>query len=291
MIRKIRIFLEMIKIEHTLFVLPFAYIGTILGAVTENGALPTWAQCGWILLAMVGARSAAMGLNRVIDKAIDARNPRTANRAIPAGLLKSAEVLVFIVISFVLLFWAASQLNSLAVKLMPIAVFMTVFYSYTKRFTWACHLFLGLTLGLAPLGGWVAVTGTISLPAIVLYLSVACWTAGFDIIYACQDMEFDRKEKLHSIPARFGIAGGLRFARFLHLLTFAGFAALIALTDLSWWYLAGIVVAGALLVYEHRIVSPNDLSKLNKAFFTMNSVLSMVMFVFTFVDLVVVRAW
>ncbi|MBN2984312.1 UbiA-like polyprenyltransferase [Cohnella algarum] len=291
MIRKIRIFLEMIKIEHTLFVLPFAYIGTILGAVTENGALPTWAQCGWILLAMVGARSAAMGLNRVIDKAIDARNPRTANRAIPAGLLKSAEVLVFIVISFVLLFWAASQLNSLAVKLMPIAVFMTVFYSYTKRFTWACHLFLGLTLGLAPLGGWVAVTGTISLPAIVLYLSVACWTAGFDIIYACQDMEFDRKEKLHSIPARFGIAGGLRFARFLHLLTFAGFAALIALTDLSWWYLAGIVVAGALLVYEHRIVSPNDLSKLNKAFFTMNSVLSMVMFAFTFVDLVLVRAW
>ncbi|MGG1313467.1 UbiA-like polyprenyltransferase [Cohnella laeviribosi] len=291
MIRKIRIFLEMIKIEHTLFVLPFAYVGTILGAVTENHALPTWAQCGWILLAMVGARSAAMGLNRVIDRAIDARNPRTAQRAIPAGLLKSAEVLVFIIVSFLLLFWAASELNSLAVKLMPIAVFMTVFYSYTKRFTWGCHLVLGLTLGLAPLGGWIAVTGTASLPAFILYLAVACWTAGFDIIYACQDIEFDRKEGLYSIPARFGIKGALRIARWLHLLTFVGFALLIALTDLSWWYLIGIVVAGALLVYEHRIVSPDDLSKLNAAFFTMNSVLSAVMFVFTFIDLVLVRSW
>src|SRR5690606_6139739 len=170
-IRKIRAFLDMIKFEHTIFALPFAYVGAILGAVTEEARLPTWAECGWILLAMVGARSAAMGLNRLIDKAIDARNPRTASRALPAGKLKSAEVVVFVIISLLLLFWAAFQLDPLAVKLLPVAVFMLVFYSYTKRFTWLCHLILGLTIGLAPLGGWVAVSGAVSLPAMVLYLS------------------------------------------------------------------------------------------------------------------------
>ncbi|MBB6674144.1 UbiA-like polyprenyltransferase [Cohnella nanjingensis] len=291
MIRKIKIFLEMIKFEHTLFALPFAYVGTILGAVTENRALPTWAQCGWILLAMIGARTAAMSLNRLIDKAIDAKNPRTANRAIPAGLLQSAEVILFIVISFGLLFWAASQLNRLALELMPIAVFMTVIYSYTKRFTWACHLVLGLTLGLAPLGGWVAVTGSVSPAAFVLFVTVALWSAGFDIIYACQDVEFDRKEGLHSIPARFGIARALGIARTMHVVTLIGFILLLALTDLSWWYLFGTIAAGALLFYEHRLVSPNDLSKLNAAFFTMNGVLSAVVFAFTFIDLVVVRSW
>ncbi|MCC3373514.1 UbiA-like polyprenyltransferase [Cohnella sp. REN36] len=291
MIRKLKIFFEMIKFEHTLFALPFAYVGTILGAVTENHALPTWAQCGWILLAMIGARTAAMSLNRLIDKAIDARNPRTANRAMPAGLLGTAEVVLFIVVSFGLLFWAASQLNRLALELMPIAVFMTVFYSYTKRFTWACHLVLGLTLGLAPLGGWVAVTGTVSPAAFVLFLTVALWSAGFDIIYACQDVDFDRKEGLHSIPARFGIARALGIARTMHAVTLVGFILLLALTDLSWWYLIGTIAAGALLFYEHRLVSPNDLSKLNAAFFTMNGVLSAVVFVFTFIDLVVVRSW
>jgi putative 4-hydroxybenzoate polyprenyltransferase len=291
MIRKIKIFLEMIKFEHTIFALPFAYVGTILGAVTENHALPSCAQCGWILLAMVGARSAAMGLNRVIDRAIDARNPRTEKRAIPAGLLKAGEVVLFIVISFAILFWAASQLNSLAVKLLPIAVFFTVFYSYTKRFTWLCHVFLGITLGLAPLGGWVAVTGTISLPALVLFATVALWTAGFDVIYACQDIEIDRKEGLNSIPARFGIKGALNIARAFHFLTIVGFVVLLALTDLSWWYLIGTVIAAGLLFYEHRLVTPEDLSKLQAAFFTMNGVLSSVVFVFTFIDLVLVRSW
>ncbi|MFC4302786.1 UbiA-like polyprenyltransferase [Cohnella boryungensis] len=291
MIAKIRVFLEMIKFEHTLFALPFAYVGAILGAVTVEKRLPEWSECGWILLAMVGARTAAMGLNRVIDRAIDARNPRTATRAIPAGLLKSTDVILYIILSFVLLFWAAAQLNSLAVKLLPIAVFMTVFYSYTKRFTWACHLILGLTIGLAPLGGWVAVTGGVTWTAIILYITVALWTAGFDVIYACQDVEFDRKEGLHSIPARFGIARALGIARSLHALTAAGFALLLVLTDLSWWYFAGTLVAAALLLYEHRLVKPNDLSKVNAAFFTMNGVLSMVIFVFTLIDLVVVRAW
>lgn len=291
MISKIRTFLEMIKFEHTIFALPFAFIGAILGAVTVERRLPEWSECGWILLAMIGARSAAMGLNRVIDRAIDARNPRTATRAIPAGLLKTTEVMLFIVISFVLLFWAAFQLNSLSVKMLPIAVFMTVIYSYTKRFTWTCHIVLGLTIGLAPLGGWVAVTGGVTWTSIILYITVALWIAGFDIIYACQDVEFDRKEGLHSIPSRFGIARALGIARSFHALTAVGFALLLLLTDLSWWYFAGTIVAGALLLYEHRLVKPNDLSKLNAAFFTMNGVLSAVVFAFTFIDLVVVRSW
>jgi 4-hydroxybenzoate polyprenyltransferase len=291
MISKLRVFLEMIKFEHTLFALPFAFVGAILGAVTMEKRLPEWSECGWILLAMVGARTAAMGLNRVIDKAIDGRNPRTAMRAIPAGLLKSKDVLIFIVISLILLFWAASQLNSLSLKLLPLAVFLLVFYSYTKRFTWACHIVLGLTIGLAPLGGWVAVTGSVTWTAIILYVTVALWTAGFDVIYACQDVDFDRKEGLHSIPARFGISRALGIARMLHALTAAGFALLLILTDLSWWYFAGMVVAAVLLLYEHRMVKPNDLSKLNAAFFTMNGVLSAVIFVFTFIDLVVMKTW
>jgi 4-hydroxybenzoate polyprenyltransferase len=291
MISKLRVFLEMIKFEHTLFALPFAFVGAILGAVTMEKRLPEWSECGWILLAMVGARTAAMGLNRVIDKAIDGRNPRTAMRAIPAGLLKSKDVLIFIVISLILLFWAASQLNSLSLKLLPLAVFLLVFYSYTKRFTWACHIVLGLTIGLAPLGGWVAVTGSVTWTAIILYVTVALWTAGFDVIYACQDVDFDRKEGLHSIPARFGISRALGIARMLHALTAAGFALLLILTDLSWWYFAGMVVAAVLLLYEHRMVKPNDLSKLNAAFFTMNGILSAVIFVFTFIDLVVMKTW
>jgi 4-hydroxybenzoate polyprenyltransferase len=291
MISKLRVFLEMIKFEHTLFALPFAFVGAILGAVTMEKRLPEWSECGWILLAMVGARTAAMGLNRVIDKAIDGRNPRTAMRAIPAGLLKSKDVLIFIVISLILLFWAASQLNSLSLKLLPLAVFLLVFYSYTKRFTWACHIVLGLTIGLAPLGGWVAVTGSVTWTANILYITVALWTAGFDVIYACQDVDFDRKEGLHSIPARFGISRALGIARMLHALTAAGFALLLILTDLSWWYFAGMVVAAVLLLYEHRMVKPNDLSKLNAAFFTMNGVLSAVIFVFTFIDLVVMKTW
>lgn len=288
---KVKIFLEMIKFEHTIFALPFAFMGALLGSVVRFDALPTWPQIGWIILAMVGARSAAMGLNRLIDKAIDKKNPRTANRAIPAGLLSSIEVLLFIILSFVLLFWAAANLNPLAMKLLPIAVFMTVIYSYTKRFTWACHIILGLTIALAPLGGWVAVTGNIDWAAVVLYVSVAFWTAGFDVIYACQDAEYDRKEGLYSIPSRFGIGRALLLARLFHVVTAAGLLSLFLMTELSWWYLVGLLVSYAIMFYEHYIVSPNDLSKLNTAFFTMNGVLSVVVFSFTFIDLVVRYLW
>ena len=279
MLNKIRVFLEMIKIEHTLFALPFD--------IVINDQLPSWSQIGWILMAMVGARSAAMALNRMIDAAIDARNPRTANRAIPAGLLKIGEVLLFTIISFGLLIWAAAMLEPLSFYLLPIAVFMLVFYSFTKRFTWLCHVVLGLTIALAPLGGWVAVTNEIGWEAVIFYVTIACWTAGFDIVYACQDYEFDKNEGLYSIPVRFGIASSLKIARGFHIATAIGFVVLFLLTSLSWWYLIGIIIALGLLIYEHLIVKPNDLTRLNTAFFTMNGVLSIVVFAFTFIDLAV----
>ncbi|WNR42451.1 UbiA-like polyprenyltransferase [Paenibacillus roseipurpureus] len=287
MLTKLKIFLEMIKFEHSVFALPFAFMGAILGSVVLLGHLPTWAQIGWITLAMVGARTAAMALNRVIDQAIDKRNPRTENRAIPAGLISVPQVLIYILISFALLFWATYHLSALSMKLLPIAVFFLVIYSYTKRFTWACHFFLGITLGLAPLGGWVAVTGEFTWASIIFFLTVACWSAGFDLIYACQDAEFDRSEGLHSYPSRFGIKASLLTARVLHVLTAIGLVTLFFLTHLSWLYLIGLIISYLILFKEHRLVTPQDLSKLNTAFFTMNGILSLVMFSFTLLDILV----
>jgi 4-hydroxybenzoate polyprenyltransferase len=233
-LKKLKIILEMIKFEHTIFALPFAYLGAVLGSFVmtyymnySEGAFSllayhynaiTWNEILWITLAMVGARSAAMALNRLIDRFIDAKNPRTKTRAIPAGLLSAKEVYLFIIGSFVLLFVSAYMLNPLAVKLLPIAVFFLVIYSYTKRFTWACHFVLGVALGLAPLGGWVGTTGTLHGEAFVLFLTVVFWTAGFDIIYATQDVDFDQKEKIYSIPNAFGTAKALRIARVCHVL-------------------------------------------------------------------------
>lgn len=277
----------MIKFEHTVFALPFAFMGALLGSVAIHQHLPSWAEIGWVLLAMFGARSAAMGLNRLIDRVSDAKNPRTANRAIPAGLLKIGEVVLFILCSFALLFWAAAELNPLAMKLLPIAVFMLVFYSYTKRFTWLCHVVLGITIALAPLGGWVAVAGKVDATALVFYVTIIFWIAGFDIIYSCQDVEFDTKEGLHSIPVRFGVAKSLKIAQAFHIVTAIGFIALLLMSDLGWWYIAGMIIAYLILFYEHHIVSPGDLSRLQTAFFTMNGVLSIVVFSFTLIDLVV----
>lgn len=291
MIRKLRIILEMIKFEHTVFALPFAYMGALLGAVVMEQRLPSWSEIGWISLAMFGARSAAMSLNRLIDKAIDLRNPRTKDRALPAGLLKSVEVFLFIVVSFGLLMWAAANLEPIAMKLMPIAVFFLVIYSYTKRFTWLCHIVLGLTIALSPLGGWVAVTGQFDLSAWLLYGTVALWIAGFDIIYATQDYEYDRDAGLHSIPARFGISGALWIARSLHIVTALGFVILFWMTQLSWLYLFGALLSIALLFYQHWMVKPHDLSRVPTAFFGMNGTLSVVLFIFTIADLVVLRQW
>lgn len=291
MIRKLRIILEMIKFEHTVFALPFAYMGALLGSLVMEDKLPSWSEIGWISLAMFGARSAAMSLNRLIDKAIDLRNPRTKDRALPAGLLKSVEVLLFIVVSFGLLFLAAANLEPIAMKLMPIAVFFLVIYSYTKRFTWLCHIILGLTIALSPLGAWVAVTGQFNAVAWVLYGIVALWIAGFDIIYATQDFEYDRGAGLYSIPARFGIAGALWIARSLHAVTAVGFVALFWMTQLSWLYLFGALLSIALLFYQHWMVKPTDLSRVQTAFFGMNGTLSVVLFLFTIADMAVLRLW
>lgn len=287
MFRKAIIFLQMIKFEHTVFALPFAFMGSLLGSVMIHQTFPSWGQIGWVLLAMFGARSAAMGLNRLIDRVSDKKNPRTANRAIPAGLLKIGEVVIFIIVSFALLFWAAAKLDPLAMKLLPIAVVMLVLYSYTKRFTWLCHVVLGLTIALAPLGGWVAVTGKVDLTAMILFATVTFWVAGFDIVYACQDVEFDKTEGLHSIPVRFGVAASLKIAQAFHIITAVGFIALLLLSDLGWWYIAGMIIAYLILFYEHYIVSPGDLSRLQTSFFLMNGVLSIVVFSFTLIDLVV----
>lgn len=286
-LRKLRIILEMIKFEHSLFALPFAFMGAVLGNIVIEKSWPTWMEIFWVTVAMVGARSAAMSLNRVIDRVIDAKNPRTANRAIPAGLISMVEVILFIVVSFAVLFIAAFQLNDLAVKLLPLAVFVLVLYSYTKRFTWLCHFVLGVAIGFGPLGGWVATTGQIDGIGLLLFVSVLFWTAGFDIIYACQDSEFDRKEGLFSMPSRFGVANALVVARICHVITFVGLVSLYVVADLSIWFLLGVLISGAILIYEHTLVKPTDLSKLDVAFFSMNGILSVVMFAFTMIDLVI----
>ncbi|WP_232696325.1 UbiA-like polyprenyltransferase [Brevibacillus daliensis] len=286
-IQKLKIILEMIKFEHSIFALPFAFMGAVLGSFVVSGTWPDWMDIFWVTIAMVAARNAAMSLNRLIDRFIDARNPRTATRAIPAGLLSVVEVIVFIIVSFGILFFAAYKLNPLAVKLLPLAVFVLILYSYTKRFTWLCHFVLGIALGFGPLGGWVATTGMIDGTAMLLFVIIVLWTAGFDIVYACQDHEFDVDEGLHSIPSRFGIRNALIIARVCHAITVIGFFALYATTNLSIWFLIGIIVATLILIYEHRLVKPNDLSKLDVAFFTMNGILSVVVFIFTMLDLVI----
>ncbi len=277
----------MIKFEHTIFALPFAFLGAILGSFIMRGDFPQLSEWIWITLAMVGARSAAMSLNRVIDAQIDKHNPRTAERAIPAGLVSKIEVWLFIVISFVVLFFSAFQLNMLAVYLLPIAVFFLVIYSYTKRFTWTCHLILGITIGIAPLGGWVGATGTLPFEAYFLFVAVALWIAGFDVIYATQDADYDKEHGLHSIPSRFGIKQALLLARAFHTVSFLSFLSLFFVTPLGWLYLAGVIISGAILVYEHSLVSENDLSKVHVAFFPMNSILSVVLFVFAIGDVLI----
>ncbi len=281
---KLKIVLEMIKFEHTIFALPFAYMGAILGSLEVRGIFPVWEEMVWITLAMVGARSAAMSLNRLIDWRIDAKNPRTKNRAIPAGLVSTKFVWGFVFVSFALLFFSAYQLNMLAVYLLPVAVFFLWFYSYTKRFTWTCHFFLGIATALGPLGGWVATTAQIDALSLILFATVALWIGGFDVIYACQDVEFDQKEFLNSIPARFGIKKALLVSTLMHVGTAAGLLALLMFMDLGVWFAIGVAIALIILVYEHAIVSANDLSRLNTAFFTMNGVLSVILFTFTLMD-------
>ena len=273
-IKNTRLTLEMIKIEHTLFALPFAFLGAVLAA---NG-LPTLRQILWIIVAMVGARSAAMAFNRIADRNIDARNPRTATRAIPAGLLSVGFVWAFTLISAAVFLFAAAMLNRLTLLLAPVALASVLLYSFTKRWTQFSHLVLGWCLSIAPTGAWIAVRGEIgSAIPLLLSLVVLLWTAGFDVLYACQDYDFDRREGLRSIPARIGIPRALWIARALHAAAFLALVWLYAATGLGPVAFAGVIATGALLVYQHRLVRADDLGRLNAAFFTTNAFVSVIL--------------
>ncbi len=273
-LKNARVTLDMIKIEHTLFALPFALLGAVLAA---KGIPSAW-QLLWITLAMVGARSTAMAFNRIADREIDARNPRTKERAIPAGTLSVSFVWVFTLVSATVFFVAAYMLNRLTLTLAPIALASILFYSYTKRFTLLSHLVLGWCLAIAPTGAWIAIRGTIDSPIpLLLSLVVMLWTAGFDVLYACQDYDFDSRSGLHSVPRKFGIARALWVARLFHTQAFATLIALYLVTHLGPLALAGVIVTGALLIYQHTLVRANDLSRLNAAFFTTNAFVSLIL--------------
>jgi 4-hydroxybenzoate polyprenyltransferase len=269
--------LENVKFEHTIFALPFAYLGMVLAA----GGLPTWHQFIWITLALGAARTMAMSFNRLVDREQDARNPRTARRPLPSGRLSSRQVLVVGIVSGVLLALAAWQLSELALRLLPIALVFLLGYHYTKRFTWLSHLVLGITDGAAPMGAWVAVTNSLDLPALLLGAAVTVWVGGFDLIYACQDVEFDRAHGLHSVPARFGIKTALLAARVSHALTIVFLAAVGVVMGLGPLYWLGCALAAGLLAYEHSLVRADDLSKLDMAFFNVNGYLAVGVLVFT----------
>ncbi len=273
---KLAAFAGLLKIEHTVFALPFAYAGALLAA----RGIPPWPVLAWITLAMVAARSTAMGLNRLIDRDLDAVNPRTAARHLPRGILSPREVLFFSVGSALVLGLSAWALNPLCLAFFPLAMFFLVAYSYTKRFTWACHFFLAAAQFFAPFGAWIAVTGRLSWPPVVLGLGMGLWVGSFDLLYALQDMEHDRRVGILSIPARFGPAAAVHLSRILHGISFLSLLLLYFWLGLGPWYLAGVLVTGVLLVWEHSLVSPADLSRLNTAFFTINGIIALVFFAF-----------
>jgi 4-hydroxybenzoate polyprenyltransferase len=275
-------FARLVKIEHTLFALPFAYVGALLSVQ----GVPSGHDLLWITVAMVGARSLAMGLNRLVDARIDARNPRTAQRELPAGLLTSTQVLLFCAASLAVFLVAAFQLAHVVRWLWPIPVAGFVIYPYLKRVTWLCHLWLGAVDGLAPMGGWVAVTGTLPLAAWELGAAVAFWVAGFDLFYSLFDLDVDRREGLHSVATRFGVRGVFWGARAMHALTVVLLALVGADLGLGAWYWLGAAVVAVLLAVEHALVSPNDLHRLNAAFFTMNGVISVVFLGFVLAEVV-----
>jgi 4-hydroxybenzoate polyprenyltransferase len=285
---RIRTVLEMIKFEHSVFALPFALVGALLAA-RAGGGLPTWRQILWIVVAMVGARSAAMTMNRIADVEYDRRNPRTAKRALPAGELSLGFAWAFTALASAVLVIAAWQLNRLALELSPVALAILFFYSYTKRFTSWSHFVLGFCLGISPAAAWIAIRGSLDARMLILCAAVTLWVGGFDVLYACQDVEFDRAAGLHSIPKRLGIAKALVFARMMHVVMVALLAWLAWSFHLAWPAWAGIAVVAALLAYEHSLVKPNDLSKMNAAFFTVNGYISLLFLLFWGAAVVVTR--
>ncbi len=274
---------ELVKFEHTIFALPFAYAGAFLGA----RGMPTWTELILITLAMVGARTSAMGFNRLIDKQIDAKNPRTKDRPLAKGVVSDFSVLSISIGGLILLGVSAWLLNPVAALFLPLVIPILVIYPYTKRFTWLCHYWLGLAQFFAPFGGWIAVTGQVELGAIILGLIVGLWIAGFDIIYATQDFEFDRQEKLHSVPANFGLERALNLARLTHVVVIFLLVVFHVGNNMGLAFLIGIIIAALMLIYEHSLVSAEDLSRVNVAFFNVNAMISIVLFVAVVLDLFV----
>jgi 4-hydroxybenzoate polyprenyltransferase len=275
------LYLKMIKFSHSVFALPFAFTSAILAA----SGVPTIKQIFWIAVAMVGARSGAMGMNRIIDRRIDAKNPRTEQRELPTGRIKVRDAAIFVLISFAVLIFAAYNLNPLCFKLAPLAILIVIIYSYTKRFTWTSHFILGLAISGAPLGAWIAVRGTLDIEIVPLCVGIVFWLAGFDTLYALQDIEFDRSHGLYSIPRRFGIKKAILFSRIFHFITMCMLAITGIIFNLNFIYWIGMAAVAGLLLYEHSLVKADDLSRLNMAFFNMNGYISITVFVFTLVAL------
>jgi len=277
---KIVLYLRMIKFPHSIFALPFAFTGALLAA----SGIPSLGKIVWITVAMVGARSGAFGLNRIIDRKIDELNPRTRNRELPKGAIKLSEAALFTVVSLAILVLAAYMLNPLCLKLSPVALAIILFYSYTKRVTWATHFILGLALSAAPLGAWIAVRGTFDVEILPIGIAVVFWLAGFDTLYALQDIEFDKSYGIYSIPRRFGVRRSLLLAKVFHLITFIMLLFTGFLFNMGVFYWFGMVIVAGLFIYEHSLLREDDLSKLNIAFFNMNGYISMAVFVFTLFD-------
>lgn len=277
-------YVNLVKLPHTVFALPFALVGVVLASYRRPLRL---ADVGWVILAFTAARFAAMAFNRIVDREIDRRNPRTAMRELPRGTLSVREALISVVVASSLFIFSASRLNELCLALSPVALAWIFFYSYTKRFTRWSHLVLGVSLSIAPVGGYLAVVGAWSRPAwmlLALALAVATWVAGFDIFYSLQDLEFDRAQRLKSIPAALGETQGIRVARLMHVVSIAALMAVGLAVNAGGWYWIGVALAAALLVYEHSLVGPGDLGKLDAAFFTMNGMISIAFFFFVLMD-------
>ena len=272
---------EALKLEHTVFALPFAY----LGLWTAAGGNPGWSTVGWVTLAMVGARTAGMALNRLMDLPLDRLNPRTKNWPVPAGRVKPPLLWGLAGLATAIFLFSAARLNPLCLLLSPLSLLLLLFYPAMKRFTWGCHFWLGLVLGAAPAAGWLAVTGRWETPILPLVLGVAFWAAGFDILYALLDLDFDRRHGVYSIPQRFGLRKALWISRLCHTLSAMGFAGFGVLSGLGIWFWAGWLALAGLLLYEHRLVNPGRLDRINKAFFAVNGWISVSFFLFTLLDL------
>jgi len=280
-VEKIISYLKMIKFSHSIFALPFAFTSAFIAA----SGLPSLQQILLITIAMVSARSAAMGMNRIIDRDIDGQNPRTKNREIPAGVIKVKDAVIFTIISVIGLLVSSYFLNPLCFKLSPVAIIILFSYSYAKRFTWLSHVILGIAISLAPLGSWIAITGSIDPKILLLIVGIIFWLSGFDILYALQDMEFDRTFGLYSIPQRFGIVKSLIIARACHFMTWGLLIGTGVIFNLGTYYFIGMMVVTGLLIYEHRLIKSDDISKLDMAFFNMNGYISVVVFLFTVLDI------